>query len=527
MRRSILTSLGAVLAATGALAQGSNDCSTAQAITGTGLFAFNNIGATTDGPGGCSVQSDVWYLWTAPATSDFIFRTCSQVSFDSLIAAYSDTACPPTMQIGCSDDACGLQSSFQFSAIMGNQYLLRAGGFGGSQGSGNIEIIQVLSGGANDCANAEVLVGTGTFPWNNAGMTDDGPVACNAHKDVWFEWTAPSTDNYTFSLCGQTSLDTMLALYEGTSCPPTTQIACVDDACGLQSQIVAALTGGTDYLIRIGSFSTSATGAGFLDVDIDPCSVSANDDSLEDNDSCSTPVAVPEGSTPGLWAAKSDSDWYSVNVQPGGTITLDVLFTHANGDIDIALWDSTCINVLASSTGIVDNEQIVFNNATGNRVSYNLNVYVYSGSTSNCNAYDLVVTGSGSGLGTKYCSANPNSTGLPADLSASGSTSSAAGDLVLQSAPVPNNFGIFYHGANQAQLPFGNGFQCAVDDIVRGAVVLASGNIAGYVYDNSDPLHLLDDYIGSTRNFQHWYRDPTGGGAFFNLSNAMSITIVP
>ncbi len=129
--------------------------------------------------------------------------------------------------------------------------------------------------------------------------------------------------------------------------------------------------------------------------------------------------------------------------------------------------------------------------------------------------------------GTKYCTANPNSTGSPADLEASGSPSSGAGDLLLTSMPVPNQNGIFFHGANVVQIPFGNGFLCTNGGIARGAIVMGVGNVATYFYDNSDAMHSLAAFIGSTRNFQHWFRDPAAGGAFFNTSNAMAIAIAP
>ena len=131
------------------------------------------------------------------------------------------------------------------------------------------------------------------------------------------------------------------------------------------------------------------------------------------------------------------------------------------------------------------------------------------------------------GLGTKYCTTNANSTGSPADISASGSASSAAGNLTLTSAPVPNQNGIFFHGANQSNIPFGNGTLCTIGGIRRGAVVLASGNSASYTYDNSGPKRDLSGFVNTTRHFQNWFRDPMGGGAFFNTSNAISIQILP
>ncbi len=68
---------------------------------------------------------------------------------------------------------------------------------------------------------------------------------------------------------------------------------------------------------------------------------------------------------------------------------------------------------------------------------------------------------------------------------------------------------------------------CTTGGITRGAVVWPTGNVATYTYDNSDAKHSVAGFVGSTRNFQHWFRDPAAGGAFFNTSNAVSIVVVP
>jgi hypothetical protein len=129
--------------------------------------------------------------------------------------------------------------------------------------------------------------------------------------------------------------------------------------------------------------------------------------------------------------------------------------------------------------------------------------------------------------GTNYCAVTANSTGAPAEISAWCSESAAAGRLTLDATPVPNEFGIFFHGMTQTQVPFGNGYRCVTDDLRRGSVIDASGHVASYRYDNSDPEHSLAGFIGTTRNFQYWFRDPAAGGAFFNTSNAVSIPILP
>ncbi len=130
-------------------------------------------------------------------------------------------------------------------------------------------------------------------------------------------------------------------------------------------------------------------------------------------------------------------------------------------------------------------------------------------------------------IGTEYCTANPNATGSPAHISGSGSARSSAGDLTLTSAPVPNQISIFFHGEDQSLQPFGEGFLCTTGGIVRGSAVMAVGIVASYTYDNSDTEHSLAGFVGSTRNFQHWFRDPLGGGASSNTSNAISIAVLP
>ncbi len=132
--------------------------------------------------------------------------------------------------------------------------------------------------------------------------------------------------------------------------------------------------------------------------------------------------------------------------------------------------------------------------------------------------------GSGGDPGTKYCFSTSNSTGQPADIVHNDGTA-GGGDFTVSSAPVPNQPGIFYHGPQAAQVPFGNGFRCVNGQLVRGAVTVASGNSTYYVYDNSDNKHSLGAFVGSLRHFQYWFRDPMAGGAAFNLSNAFKYVV--
>lgn len=127
-------------------------------------------------------------------------------------------------------------------------------------------------------------------------------------------------------------------------------------------------------------------------------------------------------------------------------------------------------------------------------------------------------------LGTRYCLSVANSTGAPAFLYAAGSTSLADDDFALSSQPVPNQQGLFFHGPNQTQLPFGDGFRCVGGAIARlNPPSPASGNVATRVVD----LAQQGFAPGQTRHFQHWYRDPAAGLSGYNLSDAVSVTFTP
>ena len=130
--------------------------------------------------------------------------------------------------------------------------------------------------------------------------------------------------------------------------------------------------------------------------------------------------------------------------------------------------------------------------------------------------------------GTSYCTAIANSTGAGASMSALGSSSVSANDLVLLAAPVPNQPGLFYYGPDQIQFPFGNGFRCVGGTVGRLDVQNASANTLSHALDVTRPPNAATTITaGTSWNFQCWYRDPAAGGAGFNLSDGLEIAFVP
>ncbi|MFT7670128.1 MAG: hypothetical protein ACI8X5_002835 [Planctomycetota bacterium] len=136
-----------------------------------------------------------------------------------------------------------------------------------------------------------------------------------------------------------------------------------------------------------------------------------------------------------------------------------------------------------------------------------------------------------------YCWAAPNSasaTGAQIDLFGSTSVGQNNFGLMVLGA-VPNTLGLFFYGSGQTSVLFGDGLRC-VDGAGASVIRLgppAAADSLGFGSRTVDftqppasagPGQVLS---GSTWNFQYWYRDPAGGLAGFNLSNALSVPFCP
>jgi hypothetical protein len=139
-----------------------------------------------------------------------------------------------------------------------------------------------------------------------------------------------------------------------------------------------------------------------------------------------------------------------------------------------------------------------------------------------------------SGANEGYCVGAPNSySASGATITASGSLSVADQDLTLLARQCPpGQFGMFFYGPSAAQVPLGNGFRCVGGQLFRllPAVPIDALGIATTKVDftqppvSSGPGAILG---GDTWYFQFWYRDPAGGGAGHNLTDARRLTFCP
>ena len=108
---------------------------------------------------------------------------------------------------------------------------------------------------------------TDTVPYNDSQCS--GTFLGEMHADVWFSYIACENGSMTVSTCDLINFDSDIVVYEGT-CDNMAQVACNGDGDGCGSYTSTTtfnVTGGAQYLIRVGGWDGSAEGNGSLSVD--------------------------------------------------------------------------------------------------------------------------------------------------------------------------------------------------------------------------------------------------------------------
>ncbi|MBC7835425.1 MAG: hypothetical protein H7Y88_10055 [Phycisphaerales bacterium] len=387
-----------LLGAASAVAQPANNLCVNAITISDGATAFSTAGATTDGPAGCSNNQDIWYRFTANQTAQVRVETCGATNYDSYLTVYNSVTCPPTGQLACNDDSCGLQSLVQFAATAGTTYTIRLGGFSGSTGSGSMFVTYIVPPANDACANATTIT-DGPVNVVTIGATTDGPAACSAGNDVWYRYVAPTTGTLVVNACSGVSFTPVIAAYNGGSCPPGTTLGCSSFSCPGGTVLNVAVAQGNTYLIRVGGLS-GTTGTGTIQVStVAPPT----------NDLCSGPTAIGNGtfaySTIG---ATTDGP-------PGCSAGQDVWFLYT-----AAATEAVAVNLCNGST--FDNAVAVYDGASCGSVQIDCDLGSCSpGSVAYFNAaagqqYLIRVGGAGSESGTGMLAVGPGAAPPGADV---------------------------------------------------------------------------------------------------------------
>ncbi len=100
------------------------------------------------------------------------------------------------------------------------------------------------------------VIEEGVTLFNPEFATDSTIGMCTAgggRNDLWFAYFAEATTDITLDLCGS-DFDTVMTVFDGSNGQP---IACVDDACGLQSNITFSGTASVPYVIQVSGWGVS------------------------------------------------------------------------------------------------------------------------------------------------------------------------------------------------------------------------------------------------------------------------------
>jgi len=576
-----------------AVVGGSDDCNTPVALSGYGTFPFNNGVATTGAEGqneylcyqfgSSSVDNDVWFNWTAPATETVKVQTCGGTSMDSKIAAYpGGGACPSAGSVlACNDDTCGLQSEIQFSATAGSSYVIQIGNFpgaGGSSGSFDIGNIPPPSGN-DDCNSSTAIAGQGTFAYDSSSATtgaegqneaicyDFGSSAVD--NDLWFDWTADATGTATVSTCNNAAYDTKLASYAGSGCPSGNALACNDDATGctgFTSEIFFPVVAATTYILQVGSFPGTAGNAGNLTIGI------GSGPTVHPQDECSGALAISGSGTHAFDNANSSTGtdgqneplcyafgtslvnndiWYLWTADATGLADITVCNGGASLDTKIAAWPDACPPVPGTILGCNDDTcglQSEIQVAVISGTSYLIQFGTFSAAGIGAGTFDTAIAGAPGGPCTVFCSgdgsgstqcpcgnnASPgegcqNGSGAGATLSCSGDASVGIDTLVLSSTQLlPNQPCLFFQGNNAINsgdgITFGDGLRCAGGGVIRLQVRFPDAN--GDAETNISVSVKGGCMAGDLKRYQNWYRDPASSvcGSLFNLTNGVEVT---
>ncbi|HTF89194.1 MAG TPA: C-type lectin domain-containing protein [Planctomycetota bacterium] len=418
--------------------------------------------------------------------------------------------------------------------------------------------------GDDTCATAQVIAGAGTFGFDNTLATTDG-LADNLclffgqsqiEKDVWWKWTTAISGAYQIDTCGQTGVDTKLAVYDG-SCAGAV-LACGDDACSVQTLIQFQATAGNTYIIRLGDFPGQAAGTGTFAIGLIPplpilatATNPANGhvyDLLEYSTwSAAEARAVSLGGHLATVNDQAEHDWINATFHNFQSVDIDLwigindaavegTFVWASGDpVGYTNWDTGEPNNGAGTEDYgcmrKNNPLAFWNDLSNSPTGFHNQVHgvVELGATT-----------------TTYCTAKINSIGCTPAIGASGVSSATSGSgFVITAVNERNNKPglVIYTNGGRAAVIFQGGYRC-INSPIKRSIPLSSGGTPAPVNDCTG-VYSFDmnafatgslggipaPYLlvaGSVVDAQCWGRDP--GFPFPNnstLSDGLEFSVGP
>lgn len=528
-----------------------DECSTAPSVDEGAFNPYTLGGATLSvEPWTCgSAVADVWRRHTVQVAGTYTAYAYAQGAPSSTRVALEvyEGPCGAGQLLGCDEGSSSIDSPIvTFTAAVGDEVLLRVGANGSAGVSGAVRLVL---GPPNDaCADALPLAleawtsfetgeaSASPFPWSCT------PPALP--QDIWFSATAASNGPLSVVVLEQFNSLNRIEIYEG-GCQSPLFVACAPAGpSGFDRTVTFQATAGKDYLIRVNDPNYSADGLILVSEGAPPA-----------NDECVAAAPIVAGDAPFdlLFATRSNDPapscgsggpptdpkdvWFVYDAPQSGRVSLqtcsesaDALTLYAGvgcaGKTPLA-----CTRIDPSATcGAQSGQLLVFDAIAGQR--YFVRVHGDDGGPGTITLAEASI----GPIGAPYCGAQPNSTGLSTELTATGSTGVVFADVTLEASRMPAGvLGLFVvsattdfvvgPGGSQGNLCLG-GFIGRYDR--AGELFVSDGSGEGDLALDFGPLESVPNQFvpilpGDTWHFQLWHRDSVGGTQTANFSNGLTI----
>ncbi len=305
----------------------------------------------------------VWWSWQAPAAGYVIISTRGSTSsysddpLDTLLAVYVGSSVSSLTLVASNDEdpTAYYTSRVGFSASAGTRYWIAVDGYSYDDipedaDSGTIRLSLSLSAPATNDNFAEATQLTGTnvsVTGNNDSATKEPGEPDHAGnsggKSVWWSWQAPASGYVTLSTRGSTSgssdypLDTLLAVYVGSSVSSLTEVASNDEdpMTYSTSRVGFSASAGTLYWIAVDGYcyddNPEDADSGAIQLSLSLSAPAINDNFADAIQLTGTNVSVTgcnDGATkePGepdhAWNSGGKSVWWFWQAPATGYVTL-------------------------------------------------------------------------------------------------------------------------------------------------------------------------------------------------------------
>ncbi|MFN3939424.1 MAG: T9SS type A sorting domain-containing protein, partial [Chitinophagales bacterium] len=330
-----------------------------------------SAGIPAPGCGG-STYNDVWYSFTVPASGNVEITTAAGTLTDAVMAIYSGS-CGSLTLIECDDDdGAGLMPYIYRTGLTpGNTIWVRVWGYGGAEGTFDICVTNVQTPGDNPCSSTTILTSSSSCDyttWTNVGATNTTgsispatPSCADLYngEDVWYNIVVPSTGNIVISTLEGTLTDGAVAIYEsstGTCSGTLTEVNCNEDKNFALLEWMpllydTTLTPGDSIWIRFWGYNGANGNYGICVIEVPDPSLNqdcdnprqlCDDATVGDNSSGSGSVVDLDNSNEGcLVNGESQSAWYGIQFETGGTFTFTIDPIINESDFDFAVWGPT------------------------------------------------------------------------------------------------------------------------------------------------------------------------------------------